>query len=1635
MVLPHEIYIDQLAFSLGGCPLWGSLHPQDDPVDIADVGYLSDSGGWLKLFNLRTETDPKKLPSNHQPGSVVITDQDVDKDIFKGPRYSKSIRKAGGSIEVQGKAEAGLSYECAEEKGAILFVAEDAVTRNALNKIQLAKLIQENIENWMEFTKRKGRDVRITDLVLVTGYVRTTTWVAAAFRQKSQWCKFKVGGVLPVGEAKLELWGSLDVDAFAWTGGPEDRMKTGTPLDTTHFLKHMAPNISPPALLCKNDPRHQCVLIRGYRMARRNWREILPFKKNKLLKGIEVLKRNPRNLAGITEGDEHTAILPDVYYPANPGNATDAPTVGTGITTAVVDTDTFPEQTSTPVVVYLINEDESRGTRRTRRRGSNNPDRGNTNNRRRDGGAGAGSSSGGSSGVGCQSGFGSAANSGGQSSGASETSQQKGKTSRNVKDSLNELDPSEPEHRSSWAIDWYEGSSESEEFEPSGSECSGESMTEEKAKYAIIHDDDFSILPTEVESTSELRAQLQVLRPRIYLNGSVGMLKPTALEFFRSTGYFRQSDPVGLMAYFPKLSSSTPAGQSGSDSFYTFSDYRENPEILFATLKKIYIYAQTYIHSIQCEYQGPERKMLLGNRHGNSREAPLYVFELGSDEYIIKIRGRSGEYIEQLQFLTNKETHFDGALSENYLRTLKACFPIYPWFEDGTKSVVSEIKLTEDSSPSRVETNTRSKFTIKDVCEALMIFPKDETGNVQHIRVDASLQLLQETEGQLYIRHEFRKVLEMLNSSQPSAVHYASMIVAELARLGGFELEIRNMLLDSIHHLLQDQERYILLQKLLEQAQFQPSIIAVLPGFIWSLIHNDSHLQANAANAIGKLVEREEFRSRLEDHIPALVRNLINLLKADNLFTQLSGRNILIKLSRLEEYQTAIVERIPDFLDLVDNGSLLVKESGILFLAELADHVKHYKKLDYCVSQLIGMLEDDNEDLRNNSADIIVKLLKCVKDPSLVFRLIDLTTKSNICKVNGVNALLTISEEGSLGLFYSELATHGNAISTAISQAIPDLVEMLRSDNWKPVVAILGQIAKRPEFRQEIMKSVLGVKISLQQRTHSLGICLAGIELLTALSEYTEARQVIVNDLTFSLTFLNDKETSVVLASLSLFEVLSTNTTLVTLMAPLVIPCIKEIFVRGMLEMDHKGIAILLNISKQVGLGAYKNAVANIIKEVALDIANSLIREKNRSSYLQSAEHGSSSLKGLRTPKYVNGTKLLKLFSEQVEFQNPILEAIPAFVDTAKGYNHASVYDILKILSVHEKIESTGTRPNLRHMQECLDLLWSLSEQAAYQPAIMLFVPHLASLMKANSSTRDVRITMAGILINFRILSSNTDSNSMGTQESIDSISILDSQYYAATTEFPGFSAFNSENRIVDQTLSSESIIDLTINGIASPQVSTSLSNSHETLPISKLGSSTSNSVPAINTSITYHDVRLRSVIDDASLERSLLLLSSRPKIYRCIVPYCMSPELKGTQAAKAHVYQHLFGTSKPYVCRTCNLEFASERAAERHRQHQEQKFTCGICGRSFMRKNTVLAHEKRCRGADSTLLQKPKSVYQPTPTIVENSGAHLVDQSGYHQGLSLAPYAVFSPSCYSENAEVSMIGERVYPPRDFTVM
>ncbi|GJJ11409.1 hypothetical protein Clacol_005642 [Clathrus columnatus] len=294
MTRPDEIYRNQFAQELGGCPIWGPTHPAIDPVDIGDVGYLSTDGGWIKLFNLRTDVDPTKLPPNSQPGSLVVPNHKVYNGGFVGPRSSKTVREVGVNVKIDGGGvlKSGMRFRCEGEQGAALFVGQDAVTRGVRNQRDFISIMKTHIQDWMKFVEEEGSIATMSDLIFVTGYVRTSVWAAVVFREKDQECKFTLGGALPLPTgtltAQAKAWASLTVNAFAWNGGPEGRIRPDIQ-ETIHLLQSTPSEISSEGLLEKGDPRHQCVLLKGYRMAERHsW--FANRRKTETKDGIEILR-------------------------------------------------------------------------------------------------------------------------------------------------------------------------------------------------------------------------------------------------------------------------------------------------------------------------------------------------------------------------------------------------------------------------------------------------------------------------------------------------------------------------------------------------------------------------------------------------------------------------------------------------------------------------------------------------------------------------------------------------------------------------------------------------------------------------------------------------------------------------------------------------------------------------------------------------------------------------------------------------------------------------------------------------------------------------------------------------------------------------------------------------------------------------------------------------------------------------------------------------------------------------------------------------------------------------------------------------------------------------------------------------
>lgn len=187
----------------------------------------------------------------------------------------------------------GLSFRCSRQHGAVLAIPNEALSQDVLNRRIYKNYIIENCERWLAFSELRGLELRMEDIVLVTGCDLTTNWAVAAFtnHETDASIQLQMGSSfqgLGLGthiswknERNVERnWGPREVfGASIHLPGPPVAMSS------TH--------ISELPSVMDDSYQDQCVFVRGYRVKLRG--RLLP---KKLMAAAE-----PINLEGGTYGN------------------------------------------------------------------------------------------------------------------------------------------------------------------------------------------------------------------------------------------------------------------------------------------------------------------------------------------------------------------------------------------------------------------------------------------------------------------------------------------------------------------------------------------------------------------------------------------------------------------------------------------------------------------------------------------------------------------------------------------------------------------------------------------------------------------------------------------------------------------------------------------------------------------------------------------------------------------------------------------------------------------------------------------------------------------------------------------------------------------------------------------------------------------------------------------------------------------------------------------------------------------------------------------------------------------------------------------------------------------------------------
>lgn len=105
---PHELYSVKLShLNLGYALFEPDPNGAYDHVRVGDVGYISDDGKFIKIFNAFHAVDAPENSNSEFPNAfepIAQKYQKIDKlgPLSPGLRLSESVRAVGGSLSVSG---------------------------------------------------------------------------------------------------------------------------------------------------------------------------------------------------------------------------------------------------------------------------------------------------------------------------------------------------------------------------------------------------------------------------------------------------------------------------------------------------------------------------------------------------------------------------------------------------------------------------------------------------------------------------------------------------------------------------------------------------------------------------------------------------------------------------------------------------------------------------------------------------------------------------------------------------------------------------------------------------------------------------------------------------------------------------------------------------------------------------------------------------------------------------------------------------------------------------------------------------------------------------------------------------------------------------------------------------------------------------------------------------------------------------------------------------------------------------------------------------------------------------------------------------------------------------------------------
>ncbi|KAH9074322.1 hypothetical protein EDB83DRAFT_2219069 [Lactarius deliciosus] len=220
----YDTYRDQLANLYHGHALWvpdpARLY---DRVQVGDVGYVKQ-GQFLRMFNALLPADDNAqvygIPEGYVPLNMGPFNNIRALNLSHGDYCSNTVTMDRGA--------ASASFRCRGNKGAFLSLPFNVDSVDAIRTKTFETYIHKHCDSWLEFAIINNLDVRLEDIIFVTGCDLTSSWAMAAF--VNSWDP----------EIKLSVASQAGSAGFQWnlTNQPHNNESTQVRRTCLRFLPH-----------------------------------------------------------------------------------------------------------------------------------------------------------------------------------------------------------------------------------------------------------------------------------------------------------------------------------------------------------------------------------------------------------------------------------------------------------------------------------------------------------------------------------------------------------------------------------------------------------------------------------------------------------------------------------------------------------------------------------------------------------------------------------------------------------------------------------------------------------------------------------------------------------------------------------------------------------------------------------------------------------------------------------------------------------------------------------------------------------------------------------------------------------------------------------------------------------------------------------------------------------------------------------------------------------------------------------------------------------------------------------------------------------------------------------------------------